>query len=232
MMIRKVLLGCGIASSLLYVAVTILGAMQWQGYSWTSQSISELFALDAPSRSLVATAFLAYGVLVIAFGWGVWMAAGANRALRIAGGLLIGYGVVGVPGPLFFSMHTMVRGAPGGAQRDILHIILTAVLVLLILLSIGFGAAAFGKGFRLYSIGTLTLVVVFGALAGVQGGRMAANQPTPGMGIEERINIFGFLLWVVVLAIALLRAQTERPEANIDAPGARPLTPAVRGGAH
>src|SRR5690242_3042139 len=177
-MARKLLLGCGIASSLLYVAATVLGAMQWHGYSWTSQSISELFALDAPSRSLVATSFLAYGVLVIAFGLGVWMSAGSKRALRIAGGLLVGYGVVGVPGPLFFSMHTMVRGAAGGAQRDILHIVLTAVLVLLILLSIGFGAAAFGTWFRLYSIGTLLIVVVFGALAGVQGGRMAANQPT------------------------------------------------------
>jgi hypothetical protein len=124
-----------------------------------------------------------------------------------------------------------VRGAPGGAQRDILHIILTAVLVLLILLSIGFGAAAFGKRFRLYSIGTLTLVVVFGALAGVQGGRMAANQPTPWMGIEERINIFGFLLWVAVLAIALLRAQTDRPEASIGAPTARHSALGQRGGA-
>src|SRR3954454_5430231 len=112
-MVRKVLLGCGIASSVLYVAATIIGAMQWQGYRWTSQSVSELFALDAPSRPVVATAFLAYGVLVSAFGWGVWLSARPKRSLRVAGGALIGYGVMGESGPLFFSLPTMVRGAQG-----------------------------------------------------------------------------------------------------------------------
>jgi hypothetical protein len=34
---RKILLVCGIASSLLYVAATIVGAMQWESYSsWPS----------------------------------------------------------------------------------------------------------------------------------------------------------------------------------------------------
>jgi hypothetical protein len=48
-MARKVLLVCGILSSLLYVATDILGAMRFEGYSYTSQSISELMAVGAPS---------------------------------------------------------------------------------------------------------------------------------------------------------------------------------------
>jgi hypothetical protein len=36
------------------------------------------------------------------------------------------------------------------------------------------------------------------------------------MGIWERINVDVYLLWVVVLAIALLRAQAERPRDNLD----------------
>jgi Protein of unknown function (DUF998) len=208
-MLRKVLLVCGLLASLLYVGATLVGALQWHDYDWTTRSVSELFALDAPSRPLVATAFLVYGVLMIAFGVGVWMAAGHHRSLRFLGGLLIAYALVGLPGPLFFSMHTMVRGggAQGMASSDVLHIILTAALVLLILVSIGVGATAFGMPFRLYSIGTLLVVLVFGALAGLQGGQMAANLPTPWMGVEERLNIFGYMLWVVVLAIGLLRAQ-------------------------
>jgi hypothetical protein len=208
-MLRKVLLVCGLLASLLYVGATLVGALQWNDYDWITRSVSELFALDAPSRPLVATAFLVYGVLMIAFGVGVWMSAGHKRTLRILGGLLIAYALVGLPGPLFFSMHTMVRG--GGVQAmqpsDVLHIILTAALVLLILLSIGVGATAFGTPFCLYSIGTLLVVLVCGALAGLQGGNMAANLPTPWLGVEERLNIFGYMLWVVVLAIGLLRAH-------------------------
>lgn len=233
-MVRKILLGCGIVSSVLYVTATILGALQWQRYDWTARSISELFALDAPSRRLVATAFLAYGVLISAFGVGVWLSAGPKRALRLAGASLIGYGIIGEPGPLFYSLHTMARGSQQMTQSDRMHIIVTAVLVLLLLLSMAFGANAFGTRFRRYSLATLLIVIVFGTLAGLQAGRMAANQPTPGLGIEERINIFGFLLWVGVLAVALLRAPVERPAASLGtltvAPSARPPTPSVRGG--
>jgi hypothetical protein len=206
-MLRKLLLTCGILASLLYVGATIVGALQWNGaYDWTTRSISELFALDAPSRPIVATAFLIYGVLMAAFGIGVWMSAGHNRALQIVGGLLVAYAAVGEPGPLFFSMHTMMRGASGMAQSDVMHISLTVALVLLILASIGFGASAFGTPFRLYSIATILVVIVFGALAGLQGGQMAANLPTPWMGVEERLNIFGYMFWVVALAVGLLRS--------------------------
>jgi uncharacterized membrane protein len=73
--------------------------------------------------------------------------------------------------------------------------------------AIGFGAAAFGKRFRFYSIATVVILVAFGALTGLDGPRIAANLPTPWVGVWERINIGVFLLWVVVLAVALLHVQ-------------------------
>jgi hypothetical protein len=51
---------------------------------------------------------------------------------------------------------------------------------------------------------------VFGVLASLQAGKMQANEPTPWMGIEERINIYATMLWVAVLAIGLLRVQKAR----------------------
>ena len=53
-MLRRGLLVCGVLSSLLYVAMTIFVARQWDGYSSTSQTISELSAIGAPTRSLWA----------------------------------------------------------------------------------------------------------------------------------------------------------------------------------
>ena len=67
-----------------------------------------------------------------------------------------------------------------------------------------------GRRFRYYSYGTILTLLVFGALASLQGGRMATNQPTPWMGVEERINIYATMLWGAVLAIGLLRAQKTR----------------------
>ena len=209
-MARKTLLACGILSSLVYVALNVLGALRYEGYSLTSQTVSELSAIGAPSRSLVLSLGLTYHVLVFAFGWGVWRSAGGRRALRVVAGLLLVFGVMGVAAP-FVPMHP--RGQPT-SLTDTLHIALTAVTVLLMLVAMGVGATAFGKRFRIYSIATILALLVFGALAGLDGPRIQANLPTPWVGVTERINIGVFLLWVVVLAIALWRGQERADQAR------------------
>jgi len=206
-MARKSLLVCGILSSLLYVAMTIFVAMQWDAYRSASQTISELSAIGAPTRSLWAVPGAIYTVLVTAFGWGVWKSAGRGRALRVAGGLIVAYGALGVLWP-FAPMHLReTLAAGGGTLSDTMHLVLASVTVLLMLLAISFAAAAFGTRFRLYSIATLVVLAACGALTFLDAPRIAANLPTPWIGVWERINIGVFLLWVVVLALALLRAR-------------------------
>jgi hypothetical protein len=204
-MVRKALLACGILSSLLYVAMNIFVAMQYPGYSSASQTVSELSAIDSPTRPLWVPLGIAYTLLLAAFGLGVWESAGRNRPLRVVGSLLVASGIIGLVWP---PMHQRaVLAAGGGTLTDTLHLVWSAVTVLLFMLEIGFGAAAFGKRFRLYSIATMVILVVFGALVGTGAPRVGANLPTPWIGVWERINIGVFLLWVVVLAIALLRAR-------------------------
>jgi hypothetical protein len=200
--LRKVLLVCGILSSLVYVAANVAGAMRWQRYSSASQTVSELFAIDAPSRPIVVPLLFVYDVLLIAFGCGVWRSPSRRGGLRFAGALLAGIGLVGLAGPTFASMH--LRGAPP-TFSDTLHIVLTVVISLSTLLALGFAATAFGRQFRLYSIATIAIILAFGALAGLDGPRLAANLPTPWVGVTERIDIGAYLLWVTVLATALLR---------------------------
>jgi len=209
-MVRKSLLVCGILSSLLYFAmITVLGPMRWEGYSLRSQWVSELFAFGAPSRTLVVPLGIVYQVLMTAFGLGVWLSAGRNRALRVAGGLLVAYGVVGLTAPLF-SMHMReYLQMNGPTLTDTMHQILTGVTVLLMMLAIGFAAAALGKRFRFYSIATIVASLVFGALTMPSASRVEKDLPTPWTGLTERISICVFLIWVVLLAIALLRAPSD-----------------------
>jgi hypothetical protein len=206
-MARKVLLVCGILSSLLYVAMNVFVAMQWEGYSSASQTVSELSAIGAPTRPLWVLLGVPYTLLVTGFGWGIWKSADRSRTLRIVGGLIVAYGALGILWP-FAPMHLReALAAGGGARSDTMHIVLGSVTVLLMLLAIGFGAAAFGKCFRLYCIASMVVLVAFGALTFLDAPRVGANLPTPWLGVWERINIGVFLLWVVVLALALLHLQ-------------------------
>ena len=99
-----------------------------------------------------------------------------------------------------------VRGTEG-TLTDALHVTATVMTVLLFLLIIGFGATANGKWFRLYSYVTIVVLVGFGVWAFLDAPRIAANLPTPWLGVRERINIYSYMLWLAVLAIVLLRAR-------------------------
>src|SRR5215211_3839821 len=101
-MTRKILLVCGIVSSLLYVGMNVFVPMRWEGYSSVSQTVSELSAIGAPTRALWVALAAVYTLLVLAFGCGVWLSAGRNRRLRIVGGLMIASGIIG---PFWPPMH-------------------------------------------------------------------------------------------------------------------------------
>ncbi|HSZ02632.1 MAG TPA: hypothetical protein VK788_24265 [Terriglobales bacterium] len=103
---------------------------------------------------------------------------------------------------------------PTGSLTDTMHIVLTIVLVLLIFLFTAFGATAAGTWFRFYSSGTIVTLLVFGALAGMQGPRLAANLPTPYLGITERVNVYSAMLWVLVLGVVLLRSPIPTLESQ------------------
>jgi hypothetical membrane protein len=216
--VRQALLVCGLLSSLLYIATDIAGGLRYDGYSFASQAISELGAIGAPSKPFVDPLFLAYNVLALVFGIGILReATGRNRALFITSAMVVGYGAIGLAvvvlaGPDLFAMHQ--RGA-GSLLADAPHILITGVLVLLLLLAMGFGAFALGKRFRIYSFASLLTLIVFGALTSMFAPRLAAGQPTPGMGVVERIDVYSALLWLAVLSIALLRRPSSEGQQSL-----------------
>jgi len=203
----QTLLICGILSSLLYILLNLTVPLFWPAYHSVSQTVSELSAIGAPTRTLWNWLCAPYIFLVLTFAWGVRRVAGNNRPLRRAGALLVAYGTLGLLWP-FAPMHLREMLAAGGATfSDTLHIALGAITEILFLLALVFAAGAFGRTFRLYSIFTLVLLLVFGMLTFLEAPRVAKNLPTPFIGIWERINIGVFLLWMIVLAVMLLKRE-------------------------
>jgi hypothetical protein len=196
------LLICGIASALLFAGMNVALPLQWEGYSFVSQTVSELSAIDAPTRVAWIVPDIAYAFLLIAFGCGVRAAGRRNRRLRIAGTLLAAYGAMWLGWP-FVSMHSRaVLEAGGRTLIDTVHVVFTVAIILLVLAAMGFAAAAFGRRFRRYSFLTMAISLVAGA-------QVAANVPL--VGVWERIGIAALLLWMVALALRSAVQWRDRP---------------------
>lgn len=217
--VRSGLVACGFLSSLLYLGTDITGGWYYPGYSFRSQAISELGAINSPVKTFVDLLFSIYQLMALAFGLGVYHeAAKQNRPLRITGAALILYGAIGVATGFagsFFAMHE--RGT-ANFPADAPHIIVTAAFVALLLIAIGSGAFAYGKVWRAYSLTTLLLVIVFGALTGPLAVRLAAGQSTVGLGIIERICVYSSLQWVAALAVMLRLGEDAELDAMIAQP--------------
>ena len=136
--------------------------MRYQGYSPFSHTVSELSAWGVATRPAWLVLGFLYDALIIGFGLGVLAAAGRQRSLRIAGGLLIAHGLVCLAWP-FASMHRREVLAAGGATAaDDWHLVIAMVTVALMLAAMACGAVAFGVWFRLYSIATIVVLLTFG----------------------------------------------------------------------
>ena len=206
------LLICGILSSLLYVCGDILAAMWYPGYSYIDQSISQLSAIGAPTRPFVGTILAVWDALVIAFGIGVWASAGRKRSLRVTGMLLVIVGALGLVGQFFPSWSMQLSG---GLAANTMHLIAGGVGALLTLLYIGFGAAADGKAFRLYSIATILTFLVSGTLTGMQIPRIDAQLSAPWVGVMERVMFYSYLLWILVFAVVRIRVVGKESQDHI-----------------
>ena len=205
---RTVLLGCGVAAFILYLGMDLIATFRYDGYSYVNQTISELSAIDAPTRSMWIPLGFLYAALVLASGFGIWGAARGQRSLRIVGALSVALGAIGFVGWPFAAMHRReVLAAGGGTMSDTLHLVLGAVDTLIFFASIAIGARALGNRFRAFSIAAFAAIFAAGILTWLQSPQVAENGSTPWLGIWERIAILGSMLWLAVLNAVLLRAE-------------------------
>jgi pimeloyl-ACP methyl ester carboxylesterase len=197
---RDVLLACGIVASLTYVATDIVAGVRYPGYSFTDQTVSELFAIGAPTSRVVVPLFALSSTLLGAFAFGVWSTSGPSRALRSLAVMMFLNTVNSLVLWNFFPMH--MRGVTP-TFTDAMHVVLA--INPFVLLSVVFGIGAFKGWFRSCSAATVVVLLAPAVYSFSYLAAVAANQPTPGMGLAERVSQYGYQSWQAVLAVVLLR---------------------------
>jgi Protein of unknown function (DUF998) len=210
---KKYLLICGVLSSLFYVAMNVFIPLLFDGYSIRSHTVSELSAIGAPTRQIWVPLAFVYMLLFAAFGFGVVKTSNGNRHLRTLAIIIFAYCIWNFYWP---PMHQ--RGIEP-SLTDTPHIVWASVTVIMMMLMMGFGAAALGTKFRVYTIATMILLMGFGFMTSLDAPKIPLNLPTPLLGIWERILIALFMLWVIVLSTTLLRGVTTSRYAERISPG-------------
>src|SRR5215217_5255982 len=97
---KKILMLCGVAATIIYVGTVILGGLLRPGYSHISIAISELVADGAPNRTLLSLLFLFYNLLLSLFGIGLFLKVRDQSQGRVRGMIgslaLVAVGAAGV----------------------------------------------------------------------------------------------------------------------------------------
>jgi hypothetical protein len=146
-MLQKILLSCGVLAAGIYLGTDLLAGRLIKGYSFSVQSMGELGAAGSPTRPLVIVLAFVASAFMIAFGIGIWRAAGPAILPRIVAVLILGNAIAGLAATSFFPNHFGVRpefGTPG--------VLLMFISVLCFVLAMVLGAAAFHGWMRILSV--------------------------------------------------------------------------------
>lgn len=203
--IEQLLLLSGALASLVYFAADVAASLSYPGYRVLDQAISELSAVGAPTAALWGRFMPVYGVLMGAFAIGVLRLPGIARPLRASGIMLLVFTLSG----FLWSLVPMHQRGAAMTWQDQGHILMGIYSVLMLSAIIGVAAFSLGTRFQLFSVVAGLVVLLTGAWSFVFAERLAAGQPTPWLGLIERVSIHGFMAWNAVFAV-LLAARARR----------------------
>jgi hypothetical protein len=106
-----------------------------------------------------------------------------------------------------FALFPMSQRSAEPTGSDTMHLVVAGAIMILLSAAILTGGRAFDRGFRVYSATTVAVMLLFFTLTMRDVPNVAADLPTPFMGLNERVSMAAWLLWMAVLSIQLLRTE-------------------------
>lgn len=202
---RRLFLTCGVIAPLIYIATDIAAARLYPGYSYRDQAVSELFAIGAPTATMVVHLFTLSSALFVLFSVGLCLSM-QSSVLRLMALMILLNAVDSLMLWNFFPMH--MRGA-ALTLTDTMHAILA--INPFVLATIALAIFGFKGWFRYYSIVIFVVVLLSATVSFLYVPQVAANQDSPGFGLAERIAQYAHQSWHSVLAVLVLHRLSDDP---------------------
>ena len=187
----------GLVSLLSYAAAVIFSPLAYPGYDWMAQAVSDLSADTAPSRVLwnrLGALYMPCGIVCVTLCC-ITIKDHFNRAVRTGIGLFALMNWVFAVG---YAMFPLTQAGISGQLQDVMHLIITAAVVLLSIASLTLIACG-GLWQRACPVlGRWALAALSLMIAGAVGTAVAARAY---FGIPERFSVFACTGFTAVLGI-------------------------------
>ena len=189
----------GVVSFLSYTAAVVFAPLAYPGYNWMAQAVSDLSAANAPSLALWNQLSALYNACEVVCVTVVCVGIQGRKTKPLRLGIYL-FAIMEWISAVGYRMFPLSDSGYAGAFQDVMHMVVTALVVLLSIasLTVIIVAGVQNRGCRSY--GVCAAVALAMMLVGAMGMKIV---PAQYFGVVERFSVFAATGFNAALGIHL-----------------------------
>ena len=195
----------GVVSFLSYTAAVVFAPLAYPGYNWMAQAVSDLSAANAPSLALWNQLSALYNVCEVVCVTVVCIGIQGRKTKLLRSGIFL-FAVMEWISAVGYRMFPLSDSGYAGAFQDVMHMAVTALVVLLSIVSLVIIIVAGAKSKSCLSYGVCAAVALAMMLVGAMGMKIV---PAAYFGVVERFSVFAATGFNAALGIHLFCMKSE-----------------------
>ena len=195
----------GVVSFLSYTAAVVFAPLAYPGYSWMAQAVRDLSAANAPSLALWNQLSALYNVCEVVCVTVVCIGIQGRKTKLLRSGIYL-FAVMEWISAVGYRMFPLSNSGYAGAFQDVMHMAVTALVVLLSIASLVIIIVAGAKSKSCRSYGVCAAVALAMMLVGAIGMKIV---PAAYFGVVERFSVFAATGFNAALGIHLFCMKSE-----------------------
>ena len=198
----------GVVSLLSYTAAVIFSPLAYPDYDWMAQAVSDLSAANAPSLTLWNQLSALYNTCEVLCVTVVCIGIQGQKTRLLRTGIYL-FAVMEWISAVGYRMFPLSDSGYAGAFQDVMHMVVTAAVVLLSIVSLTVIILAGVKNRECRSYGVCAGIALGMMLVGAVGMKLV---PAAYFGVVERFSVFAATGFNAALGIHLFCADTRKKE--------------------
>lgn len=189
----------GVVSFLSYTAAVVFAPLAYPGYNWMAQAVSDLSAANAPSLALWNQLSALYNACEVVCATVVCIGIQEQKTKLLRSGIYL-FAIMEWISAVGYRMFPLSDSGYAGAFQDVMHMVTTALVVLLSIVSLTMIIVAGAKSKNCRSYAVCAAVALVMMLVGAMGMKIV---PAEYFGVVERFSVFAATGFNAALGIHL-----------------------------